>query len=166
MTRSEAGMFFFFHHDCPLSNWQMVDFVVKGAKFNCNEQLLMFCKAKLFGDEHHAEKILLAKHPEDQKYFGRQVRGFNGALWEQKREHYDYIGVLHKCQQNPQIADYLLSTGDQELVEAAPRDQIWGVGLDIHSPAILHKRLWRGLNLHGICTQRARDTLRGLPFSV
>ncbi len=30
------------------------------------------------------------------------------------------------------MQNFLLSTGEQVLVEASPVDQIWGVGLDAH----------------------------------
>ncbi len=121
----------------------------------------MYCKAKLFGDHEIAERILAAPEPKEQKALGRQVRRFDGGVWNRKRQGYDYQGALHKFQQNPTLAQYLIDTGDLELVEASPYDRIWGVGLDAHSPAILHKKLWRGTNLHGIETQRVRDTLTG-----
>lgn len=159
-NNKQDQFYFFFRSTHPLSNWYLRDFVVKGIKFNCNEQFLMFCKAKLFGDEEIAAKILLATDPKDQKALGRLVKGFKGEIWVTKREQYDYIGALHKFQQNPDLAEFLLATGDLELVEASPYDRIWGVGLDAQSPAILHRRLWRGLNLHGKQTQRVRDTLR------
>ena len=38
-------------------------------------------------------------------------------------------GNVAKFGQNPQLRDYLLTTGDRVLVEASPRDQVWGIGL-------------------------------------
>ncbi len=31
--------------------------------------------------------------------------------------------------QNPELLEFLLGTGDAILVEAAPRDVIWGIGM-------------------------------------
>lgn len=155
-------MYFFFGSGHPLSNWYMRDFVVKGIKFCCNEQFMMYCKAMLFKDYEIAAKIMATMSPWNHKSLGRQVKGFNGAIWEQKREHYVFVGALAKFDQNPDIGDVLLATDDMELVEAAPNDPIWGVGLDEHSPAIHHKKLWRGLNLLGLVLEDVREALREL----
>lgn len=160
MSRTVNGMYLFFSGEDPLSNFYIRDFVVKGITFRHSEQFLMYCKAMLFNDLEIAAKILKAVEPLECKRLGRQVRGFNQGIWVTKREHYDYMGNLHKFQQHPDIADFLLNTGDLELVEASKYDTIWGVGLDEWSPAILHKRLWLGLNLHGKAIMRVRDELR------
>lgn len=160
MSRTVNGMYLFFSGEDPLSNFFIRDFVVKGIRFRHNEQFLMFCKAKLFNDEEHAQKIMKAVEPIDCKYLGRAVRGFDQSRWVEKREHYDYMGGLHKFQQNPDLADFLLNTGELELVEASKHDRIWGVGLDENSPAILHRKCWLGLNLHGYAMMHVRDTLQ------
>ena len=38
-------------------------------------------------------------------------------------------GNVAKFGQNPALAKLLLDTGDRVLVEAAPRDRIWGIGM-------------------------------------
>ncbi|MNU19656.1 hypothetical protein D3C71_78890 [compost metagenome] len=156
----KGNFYLFFGADNPLSNWHPARFVVKGKTFEHNEMFLMYCKAMLFGDLETAEKILAAPTPKECKRLGREVTPFDEAVWVAKREFYNYYGALHKFQQNPQMAEFLLLTGDLELVEASKYDRIWGVGLDAASPSIVHRRLWLGTNLHGIGTQRVRDELR------
>ncbi len=56
------------------------------------------------------------------------------------------------------MQNFLLSTGEQVLVEASPVDQIWGVGLDAHSPDI-NPAQWRGLNLLGFALMEVRQQL-------
>jgi ribA/ribD-fused uncharacterized protein len=63
-------MTFFFGKENPLSNWHPAKFVVNGVKFCNNEQFMMYCKAKLFGDEFIAGEILLATEPLDHKLLG------------------------------------------------------------------------------------------------
>nr|WP_202801415.1 NADAR family protein [Pseudomonas luteola] len=63
-------MTLFFSEKDVFSNWYRSDFVVKGIRFNCVEQFMMYCKAKLFADEATANKILEAGHPRDQKVLG------------------------------------------------------------------------------------------------
>lgn len=153
-------MTFFFGADDPLSNWYIKEFTVKSIVFNCNEQLMMFCKAKLFGDEECAQKILLEREPREQKALGRTVRGFDEKIWDEKREHYVYVGSLAKFQQNPLLGDYILATGDTELVEASPYDCIWGVGLSANDPRIHNKKNWRGPNRLGKVQMRVRAKLK------
>jgi ribA/ribD-fused uncharacterized protein len=155
----KGAFYLFFGEENPLSNWHRSTFVVRGRTFHWNEQFLMYCKAMLFGDLETAEKVLAAQSPRECKSLGRDVRPYVDKVWAEKREYYDYYGALHKFQQNPSMARFLLNTGDLELVEASPYDTIYGVGLDAHSPSIIHKRLWRGTNIHGRATQRVRDEL-------
>lgn len=165
MSNKENMYLFYGAHD-PLSNWHMRQFTVKHMTFCCMEQAMMYCKAMLFGDLEIAGKIMATVHPARMKALGRQVRKFNGAIWEAKREDYVYICKLAQFRQNPDMADFLIATGTKMLVEASPTDNIWGAGLDAGSPAIWHPKLWLGLNLLGKVCERVRDTLnqdRGLP---
>lgn len=79
-------MTFFFGAEDPLSNWHPATFVVNGTEFCNNEQFMMYCKARLFGDEAIAQKILAAKSPKEHKALGRQVRGFDEAVWVEKEK--------------------------------------------------------------------------------
>lgn len=149
-------MTLFFGAENPLSNWHPAKFTVNGVEFCNNEQFMMFCKAKLFGDEDCARKILLAKTPREQKALGRQVGGFDEAVWMSKCEHYVFVGSLAKFQQNPLMGDYLIGTGESELVEASRYDCIWGVGLSADDPRIYDKSKWKGENKLGKVQMRVR----------
>jgi len=157
--KSRPKMIFFFGAESPFSNWHMADFVVKDTAFCCNEQFLMYAKAKLFSDHATAAEILAANDPRTHKALGRKVRGFDEDVWISKRERYMYAGCLAKFSQNSHLADDLFATVGSELVEASPYDTIWGVGLAASSPRILDKSTWRGLNLLGQCLVRVRHQL-------
>lgn len=144
-------MTFFFGSENPLSNWHPAEFVVKGVRFVNTEQYMMYCKAKLFGDEEIALKIINAKTPRDHKALGRQVRGFDDSKWNKKRECYVRTGCYAKFSQNPDMFKFLIETNGTELVEASPYDLIWGVGLAANNPAIHDKKNWLGMNLLGDC---------------
>ena len=141
------------------SNWHLASFEVKGVRFNCTEQLMMYRKAMLFGDTETAQAILAEPSPRAQKALGRKVRGFEEALWCAHREHIMFDGCYAKFSQNPALKAELLATGERVLVEASPDDRIWGIGLHetdarAHDPA-----QWQGLNLLGKALMQVREAL-------
>ena len=109
-----------------LSQWHKADFVVEGRRFNCAEQYMMYSKALLFGDADTAQQILATRSSATQKKLGRAVAGFDDGVWRFFRAGIVFTGNLHKFQQNPELARELLQTGDALLVEASPKDRIWG----------------------------------------
>lgn len=157
--RKTEHMTIFFSEKDEFSNWYISDFEVKSVRFNCVEQFIMFCKAKLFGDEVTAGKIMLASHPRDQKALGRAVAGYDEAVWSERRGRIVSHGCYAKFSQNPALRETLLSTGNTILVEASPYDRIWGVGLAENDPRVLDPAQWKGQNLLGQCLTFARDKL-------
>lgn len=150
---------FFFSAQNPFSNWYPAQFTVNGVTFCNNEQFMMYCKAKLFGDEEIAKKILETTNPREHKAMGRKVKGFSEAVWDAKCELYVQKGCHAKFSQNPHLLQLLLDTEGTELVEASPYDRIWGVGLAASDPRILDKKNWLGQNRLGSVLMRVRDDL-------
>ena len=62
--------------------------------------------------------------------------------------------------QNRDLREFLLSTGDSVLVEASPYDAIWGIRLAASSPEAQDPMKWRGRNLLGFALMEVRDELR------
>jgi len=163
VTRNQ-GMTFFFGAENPLSNWHPAKFIVNNIQFCNNEQFMMYCKAKLFGDNETAKEILTATTPREHKALGRKVKLFDEELWSTKREIYVRRGCLAKFMQNPDMLNFLLNTKDTELVEASPYDKIWGVGLAESNPLINDKSNWKGLNLLGKVLMQVRGELQPSQF--
>lgn len=71
-------------------------------------------------------------------------------------------GSVAKFRQNPAMGQFLLSTGERVLVEASPRDRIWGIGIGMGAanPEAEQPRKWRGQNLLGFALMAARAQLR------
>lgn len=59
-----------------------------------------------------------------------------------------------------ELGRYLLGTVDQVLVEASPRDRVWGIGMSASNDAATDPRQWRGRNLLGFALMEARARLR------
>lgn len=150
---------FFFTEKDPFSNWFLRDFTVHSITFNCMEQYMMYAKARLFGDNETANRILAEPSQKKQKALGREVKGFTETIWVDKRKRIVVPGLLAKFRQNSDLAEILLGTEETILVEASPYDSIWGVKLRMDDPLILDPQNWRGLNLLGELTMKVRRVL-------
>jgi ribA/ribD-fused uncharacterized protein len=144
-----------------LSQWWPVSFTVDGCTFASAEHYMMWRKAKLFGDAAAAERVLSVKHPNDAKAVGRTVAGFDQAQWNAHRFDIVVAGSVAKFGQHVDLRTYLLGTRDRVLVEASPRDRIWGIGLAASDPRAGDPYQWKGLNLLGFALMRAREILAG-----
>lgn len=142
------------------SQWYNSPFAVGGITYRTAEHWMMAQKALLFEDTNTYNAIIKAHKPGEAKELGRQVLGFNEIVWERKRYEIVTLGSIHKFNQHPTMAEYLLNTGDRVLVEASPVDTIWGIGLPPDSEQLHNIYNWRGLNLLGFALMEARDFLK------
>jgi ribA/ribD-fused uncharacterized protein len=144
-----------------LSQWYGAGFSLDGVRYATAEHFMMAGKARLFGDDEMLAEIVDAAGPSEAKKLGRQVRNFDDKVWKQSRFDIVVAGSKAKFEQNDSLREYLLSTGDRVLVEAAPRDRIWGIGMGKANPAAQNPKSWRGQNLLGFALMRARAAIRG-----
>lgn len=143
-----------------LGQWWMSDFWSVSHTFCCMEQFMMAGKAELFGDKEIREQILQCTDPGQMKALGRKVRHFEEAIWKEARYPIVLNGNYLKFTQNPQLRDYLLSTGDSILVEASPRDSIWGIRMGKTNEQAYDPMKWKGQNLLGFALMEVRDEIR------
>ena len=146
------------------SNWYPSPFQVDSVFYNCAEQYLMAGKARLFKDSATEAMILSATDPSDQKRYGRQVIGFNKDRWEKIARDIMYQALWAKFNQNADLKTELLSTGDRILVEASPKDCIWGIGLHWKEEACDNSVNWKGTNWLGETLTRVRNDIRLLVY--
>ncbi|MEV6345140.1 NADAR family protein [Actinoplanes sp. NPDC051851] len=143
-----------------MSQWWPSAFTVDGVTFRTAEHYMMWRKARLFGDEESATRILAAKHPARAKELGRGVLGFRDEEWVRERFAIVVDAGMAKFGQHPDLREYLLGTGERVLVEASPLDRIWGIGLVATDERATDPSRWRGLNLLGFALMEARARLR------
>ncbi len=143
-----------------LSQWYDCYFEVDGLCYHTTEQYMMASKARLFEDDKVLSEIMAAYSPHYYKKLGRKVRGFDPDLWDAKKRDIVVEGNKAKFSQNPELLDFLLSTGDAVLVEASPYDKIWGIGLDRDTAMKGSVNQWKGENLLGCALMEVRDWLR------
>ena len=143
-----------------LSNWHLCNFVDENGQLFCNtEQFMMYHKALLFGDNDMATKILAEPDPKKIKRMGRQVKNFDPEIWNSKARDIVYSGCLLKFSQNPELKQFILSTGNRLLVEASSYDKIWGIGLSEEQAKSVPQEQWPGTNWLGECLMKVRETL-------
>ena len=65
----------------PFSQWYPSKFVIDEVEYNCCEQYMMAKKALLFNDIESHKMIMYSKSPDEQKGFGRRVKGFDKDKW-------------------------------------------------------------------------------------
>lgn len=156
---------FVFFHGGYLSQWYRSPFTAQLAdgepehEFGCAEQFMMAGKAHLFGDNETLALILADVSPKSQKALGRRVRGFDEATWNAHRSDIVYRGNLAKFTQNRDLAALLVSTAALTIVEASPRDRVWGIGCSERDPRSRDPEQWLGLNLLGRVLMRVRAKL-------
>lgn len=142
-----------------LSQWFPQVFVVDGTHFASAEHFMMVSKARLFADVSAERRILAAPTPAEAKAIGREVRGFDALAWEAARFDAVVAGNVAKFGQHQELRHFLRSTGEKVLVEASPRDRIWGIGLGASNPDAREPTRWRGRNLLGFALMEARSRL-------
>ena len=144
-----------------LSQWYPAEFTVAGTMFATAEHFMMYRKAMVFDDQDTATQILAARQPGAAKALGRTVRGFDETVWKRERVAIVVAASVAKFSQNAPLRTFLLNTQRQVLVEASPRDAIWGIGLSASDSAARSPCQWPGLNLLGFALMTARSELSG-----
>ncbi len=142
------------------SQWWLSSFVVDEIEYKTAEHWMMAEKARLFEDEEILAKIILAKSPAEAKKLGRQVKGFDVEIWQEKCFEIVVRGNFYKFSQNEDLKNFLLNTNERVIVEASPVDPIWGIGLAVDNPNTENPEQWKGTNLLGFALMEVRDLLR------
>ncbi|MBQ5453396.1 MAG: NADAR family protein [Bacteroidales bacterium] len=160
--------FVFFWHEYPhnpvsktcLSQWYDCEFYVSGKKYFTAEQYMMASKALLFNDLEIYGKIFEAKTPQEFKNLGKLVKNYDSNTWNAHKDRIVIEGNIAKFSQNPDLKNFLLSTGDKILAEASPVDKIWGIGLPEDDVRVLDPANWQGENHLGNALMKVREMLR------
>ena len=96
----------------------------------------------------------------NRKALGRKVRNFDSTVWNQHAIDIVSEGNYQKFKQNPSLSKILLGKHvNKEIVEASPKDKIWGIGLHYSDQNCDDKSKWQGTNWLGISIMNAREKL-------
>lgn len=134
-------------------------------KFTTREQYMMFNKALLFAKEENTQinlqiaEEIMKSDPRRCKALGRKIKGFDPKIWDAYKYKIVVNGNYLQFSQNIVMKKILLETGNKEIVEASPFDNIWGIGLTETRAQIEPRSKW-GENLLGKAIMEVRDLLR------
>lgn len=143
-----------------LSQWFPSKFTIDGNQFNCAEQYMMLKKAELFTDNAAAQLIMSTTDPSEQKAIGRRIRNYSDMQWIMIARDVVFSANMAKFTQDKTLRRFLLGTGEEELVEASPTDQRWGIGLSMNDPDRFDRTKWQGFNWLGEVLMRVRKCLQ------
>ncbi len=79
-------------------------------------------------------EIKMAISPGQMKAIGRGIQNYNADIWAKEAHEIAAMCQHAKFTQNKDLQDYLPATHDKELIEAAPSDHLWGIGISIMTP--------------------------------
>lgn len=112
---NRLGTFAAFSFELEGKLWPTVEHYFQGMKFN---------------DDAWQEQVRTATTPARARKLGRKRHRNMRRDWKQVRETVMTRGVYVRCRTYPDLADELLKTGDQKIVENSNFDYFWGCGRD------------------------------------
>ncbi len=89
-----------------------------------------YYQAMKFENSEYREKIRLADHPKRARRLGRTRFKKIRKDWHTVREVVMTRAVYIKCRTHDDVADILLNTEDQKIIERSSYDYYWGCGRD------------------------------------
>jgi len=158
-TREEGNYIFFFNEASQFSNFHPCNFLLDRVSYNCVEQYIQNKKAILFRDSETATRIMDTTSPQVMKALGAKVKNFEKGKWGENMSEIVKEAIRAKFSQNADLKKTLLASGSKTLVEAAPRDSTWGIGIYLHDQNIIQKKDEWGKNLQGKTLMEIRGVL-------
>jgi N-glycosidase YbiA len=109
------------------SNFASFPFILDGKEWPTSEH---YFQAQKFEDEAYREKIRTTISPMIAARLGRSRKIRIRQDWESMKVDVMRNAVRAKFLAHAELKSLLLSTGDEEIIEAAARDSFWGCGAD------------------------------------
>lgn len=128
------------------SNFSKHSFVLENWEWKTSE---IYFQAQKFKGTEHEEIIKNMKSSLSAAKYGRRKDLPLREDWDLVKDDVMRAAVYAKFSQNPNIKEILLSTGNQEIIEATTDDYYWGCGTEK-----------TGKNMLGIILMETRELLR------
>jgi len=142
------------------------DDLILNKQFWVREQWMMYLKALIFAKDEYrtenlgiADQIIKTNDPAIIKALGRTVKGYSDNVWDNCKFKVVVNGNYLEFTQNKEMRDILMNTGDRRIFEAAPKDSVWGIGLNETNAKKTDESKW-GQNLLGKSIMEVRTYLQ------
>ena len=108
-----------------------------------------YYQAQKFYDKEVQQLIIEAETPKQASAIGRNRIYKLREDWEQVKNEIMYEAVLEKFLQHPNLAEKLMETGNEEIIEDTKKENYWGCGPNRD-----------GLNVYGKILCKVREELK------
>ena len=148
-SKSDNKTYAFFGELNPFSNFHPSPFTVDNTHYKMSEHFIQSEKAKHYGDEHMANKIISTDSALDAKRLGYKLKKPKEVReWSEIAKEMCYPGIKAKFHQNTPLLLLLQSTDKQTLVEAS-HDNVWGTGIPLRDINCLNRKHWKNIGILG-----------------
>lgn len=130
----------------PLSSFSKHNFFLDDKQWPSVEH---YFQALKFIDENYQEQIRAAEHPKVARKLGKARFKKTRKDWEKLQDTVMTRAVYIKCRTHAEVAEALLQTEEQNILETSAYDYYWGCGRD-----------GRGHNTYGKVLMNVRAKLR------
>lgn len=159
-TRTLDDAVLFYGRYSIFSNFHQRRFVLDGQEYSSVEQYFQCQKAIRLEDHDTAASIMATNDPVLQLRLGRKPRmdknKWNNTIAKQVME----TAVKTKFEQNEDLKNQLLATGNRNIVECNKYDKLWGNGLSLYDANAAVKAQWKGENALGTILVMTREALK------
>lgn len=101
-----------------------------------------------FNDDEIRQKIINSASPVAAYKLSKELKPRRRSDWDEIKVDVLTSIIRHKVQQNPDVKEVLIASGDERIIEVNPYDDFWGNGPD-----------GNGLNHTGNILMKIRDEL-------
>ena len=159
-SRNTDRVLGFFGELHPLSNFHRCNFTEGGLQFTSSEQYIQYTKACYFENMELAGRILRTHEPLDCKKLSREIKyPVDKGRWSKVAKQQCYSGIKGKYEQNENLKQFLIHTGNKTLVESS-MDKLWGTGVPLHNRDCLNPKTWYSQGLLGEMLTQIRSDLQ------
>lgn len=144
------------HYRCEFEISSNIIGLKNSIQVYSSEQAMMWLKALIMKDFNMARIIENTVDPREAKKAGRKINNFNEDLWIEWRE-IIMCEILKQKFSRPDLQKLLLDTKNEIIAEAAPNDNIWGIGINVIQGE--NNFPWKGRNLLGKCLMYVRSEI-------
>ncbi len=129
-----------------LATYSNYGFYKDGVYYKTSEH---YYQSKKMVDSKIQKQIIEAKTPKEASDIGRNRKNQKKGNWKNIKKQVMFEAVLYKFEQNEELKEKLLSTGNEEIIEETTKENYWGIGPN-----------YDGQNNYGKILCQVRDYLR------